>query len=683
MPDVHKLSVEESLDIITRWPVVQFDTETTGLDPRVCRMTSMQFGYREFSTSKHTEIVVDCNSVDPVRYKDVLEQQVLIGHNLKFDLQFLYNFSITPLTVYDTMVSEQTLYIGYKPGRVSYKLADVLSRYTGEKLDKSFQKQIATKGLTKEGIVYAANDVVHLQDIRKSQILVAKSRNCLGALVVENRFVPAIAYLEWCGVHLDENKWKAKMDSDSAQLAKCKKQLNDYVVSHTKLNKQFVSTYYEASLFDDPNTTYEPYCTVDWASPSQCVPVFQALGFNTKTFDKKTHKEKDSVEEKLIANQKGVDDTFLEYYFAYKDAEKKVSTYGQGHLDQINPNTGRLHTIFNQIGTVTGRMSSGAGIKTKNNDLAKLKNMPKNSIGYCNLQNLPARGEAGKITRACFTAEPRNSFISCDFSAEESRVQADVWEEKSLLESFEKGIDTHNLYAKLCFPEELKDVDVKDVKKVRPDLRQAAKSAEFALGYGSDGSAIAASIGMSVEKAKAMVQGILKGMPGMAAFKKKTIKFLKENGYIVINNITGHRIYWPEWAEWKATNDMMGRDFWNDYRMYHQGTNDSVAQMVREHNSKSKDWFEKNVLNYPIQGGSAIVLKQAAADLFEWVVKNGYFNVLLFCVFVHDEIDCECPTEMSDMFAKQIQKIMERAAGMYYHKLPIPAEYSVSDHWVH
>lgn len=688
--DITKISAKDSIDLIRTWPVVQFDTETTGLDCHVNRLTSMQFGYRDYSANEFTQVVVDCTNVDPELYKDVIEQSYIIGHNLKFDLEFLYNHNIVPLKVYDTMICEQLLYLGYKPGRVSMSLANVLKRYTGQELDKSFQSQIATKGLTEEGIIYAANDVKYLQDIRRSQMLIAQDRKCLNAFTVENRFVPAIAYLEWCGVHLDEDKWKKKMLNDKYELDECIKKLNDYVVNHTDLNKKFVSTIYEPDLWAEPSSTFVPECTVMWSSSKQVIPVAQALGFNTKTFDKKTKKEKDSVEEKFLSTQKGVDDEFLKLYFDYKEKEKTVTSYGQGHLNLVNPNTGRLHTEFHQIGTVTGRMSSGSGDDDSgsgkgkmNKDLARLKGIPEKEVVFVNLQNLPARGEAGKITRACFTSTEGNVFVSCDYSAEESRVQADVWNEASLLHSFENGIDTHNLYAKLCFPDELKDVDVRDVKKVRPDLRQAAKSAEFAIGYGSDGSAIAKSIGMSVEKAKSMVQGILKGMPGMASYKKNAAKFVKEHGYIIINPTTGHRVYWPEWASWKATEDRFDRNFWDDYKVYHKGTNDSVCKMVRNHMKDGHDWFEKNVLNYPIQGGSAVVLKQAAADLFEWIVKNGYFNKILFCVLVHDEIDCECPEELSDMFSKVIVKIMENAAGKYYHRLKVPAECSIGDHWIH
>ena len=205
----------------------------------------------------------------------------------------------------------------------------------------------------------------------------------------------------------------------------------------------------------------------------------------------------------------------------------------------------------------------------------------------------------------------------------------------------------------------------------------------MAVGYGSDGTAIAATIGMPIDKAKQMVSNLLKGMPGMAAFKKRTTKFLKEHGYIIINEQTGHRIYWPEWAKWKAQQDRMDKSFWNEYNARHRGTGDRVCEMVAKHKSIAHDWFEKNVLNYPIQGGSAIVLKQAVADLFDWVVDNGYFKIILFCVFVHDEICAECPSEMADSFSKTIERIMANASAKFYHKLPIPSEASVGDHWIH
>ena len=480
---IELISIEDSLALIASWPVVQFDTETPGLDPRVVKKCwSFQFGYKDFKTGKDTQIVVDLESIDALLYKEAIEKSNLILQNAKFDLKFLFNYGIIARRIYDTMIVEQVLYLGYGKKQISFNLHDILLRHTGIELDKSFQKYIAYRGLNSEQAVrYAAMDVVYLQDIRRSQVLIGKSRNCLKAFALENRFVPAIAYLEWCGIHLDENKWRARMSVNEKALEKAYADLNNYVLTNPKLT-EFVSTSTAAEM-DSPDTeglfSFEPMCYVDWNSPQQVAPIFKKLGFDISVFDKEKGEDKDSISEKVLQFQTGIDDYFLNTYLDYKGYYKSVSSYGQGHLNQINPYTGRIHTEFRQIGTVTGRMASGS---TKaNKDLAKIKGLRPDLVTYCNMQNLPARGDDGKIARACFTATPGNVFISCDYSSEESRVQADVWNEKSLLDAFAKGIDTHNLYAKLCFPDELVDVDVGDVKDKRPDLRQKAKSAEFTV----------------------------------------------------------------------------------------------------------------------------------------------------------------------------------------------------------
>ena len=674
MEGIEPLSVDDAILRIRSWPVVQYDSETTGLDAHVNELISMQFGYKDYKKGEETRIVVDCRSVSPLLFKDVMESSTLIGHNIKFDLEFLYNYGIVPLNVYDTMICEQVLYLGYSRKKIAFKLSAVLARYTGITLDKTMQTLIAHEGLTERGIRYAADDVVYLQDIRKGQILVAKSRNCTKAFTVENWFVPAIAYLEWCGVHLDEQKWREWMDINYTTMTEYRDKLNEYVTSHTELNDMFTSSMTQMSLFEET-----PH--VNWNSPEQTLPIFQTLGFDTLTRDKKTKQMRHSVEEKVVSVQRGIADDFLDIYLGYKKANKNVSTYGDSFIYQINPDTDRIHTAFHQIGTVTGRMSSGS--RTPNRDLAKRKGLRADLVQYCNMQNLPARGKLGKIARACFTSTGDNVFVSCDYSAQESRVQADVWNEPKLLNAFREGIDTHNLYAKMCYPDELKDVDVKDVKDVRPDLRQNAKFFEFELSYGGNGSETAKKLGIDPQIAMNNVANVLKEMPGMMASKKKTIRFLKKNGYIVINEITGHRIYWPEWSQWKAEEDRMDRAFWNDYMAYHKGTDDEICHMVRRHNERSKDWFAKNVLNYPIQGGSAIMTKQAAGDLFRWIVRNGYFGKILFCVIVHDEIDCECPKELADMFSKKIEQIMEKAAARYYHKINIPASCECGKFWIH
>ena len=97
--DYRHISAEESLEIMSSWTLVEFDTETEGRDPHIDKLLCAQFGNK----TADIQIVVDCVTTDIRLYKDVLESKLVIGQNLKFDLQFLYNYGIVPLNVYDTM----------------------------------------------------------------------------------------------------------------------------------------------------------------------------------------------------------------------------------------------------------------------------------------------------------------------------------------------------------------------------------------------------------------------------------------------------------------------------------------------------------------------------------------------------------------------------------------------------
>lgn len=124
------------------WSLYQYDSETSGRDSRICKLLCIQFG----NDAEDTRIVVDCLTVDIMPYKDFMENHLMVGQNLKFDLQFLYNYGITVLHVYDTMIVEQLLYLGYppypKPGGISYALNAIAYRYLGINIDKSVRGEI-------------------------------------------------------------------------------------------------------------------------------------------------------------------------------------------------------------------------------------------------------------------------------------------------------------------------------------------------------------------------------------------------------------------------------------------------------------------------------------------------------------------------------------------------------------
>ena len=460
------MSVDESLRLLNQMNIIQCDTETDGRDAHINHLLCIQFG----NDALDVRIVVDLQYADLKLYKGILEEKLLVFQNGKFDLQFLYNYGIHPLKVYDTMVVEQFLYLGYPSGSVSFSLKEIAHRRLGADLDKTVRSQIIWRGLDEEVILYAANDVVFLEKIMKSQMEdVRKIPNAVNGAKLECDFVPVIAYLEWCGLKLDEGKWRTKMTKDQENLESSIKDLNDFVVRTPSL-KKYVFVDYQGDLFKGFDLT--PQVNINWSSSQQVVQVAKILGFNTTVQDKKSGENKDSVLEKFLKMQKGVNDEFLKLYFSYQEYAKVVSSFGQVHLDSINPVTGRLHTSFKQLGAASGRMSCGSN--QPNNDLSTYKHLPSGSCKYVNIQQLPNDEE----TRAAFVAEKGFSLIDCDWSAAEARLAGDIYNDQAVKDIFLNDIDSHSMYAKIFFKDDLKDIDVKDIKKLRPDLRQRAKGPE-------------------------------------------------------------------------------------------------------------------------------------------------------------------------------------------------------------
>lgn len=201
--------------------------------------------------------------------------------------------------------------------------------------------------------------------------------------------------------------------------------------------------------------------------------------------------------------------------------------------------------------------------------------------------------------------------------------------------------------------------------------------------FGSDGTAVAPQLKIPVTEARQLVINLLNGMTGLKAFKNKWSKFVFDNGYMPIMPQTGHRAYWYDWKKWKDIQSTMDDKFWDDYRTYHKGTEDEVAQMVKKHFQAKSKWCDRMSLNLPTQGGGAVVLKEAAIALYKWVIDNGYWGKILFVNFTHDEINTEFPEELKDTYPQIVAKIMQEAAAKYYHKLPIPAVAEVEKFWKH
>ena len=704
----------------------------------MCDLLCAQFG----NDAADARIVVDCTTVDIKLYKEALETKWVVGQNLKFDLQFLYNYGIIPRKVYDTMIVEQLLHLGYPSGIISYALNAITERRLGVNIDKTVRGEIIWRGLDERVIIYAAGDVTYLEKIMRSQLEDCRKKDCLIGARLECDFVPVISYLEWCGIKLDEDKWKAKMDKDKANLDKAKKDLDSWFISlcdstdknpqgydvvtlyYTpyndeeynsflqrrtallnagyieiatttasgmgsasctlrsptavslipRLKEKYLYTELQGDLFGGYSTG--PECKVNWSSSRQVVEIAKALGFDTTVQDKKTGEDKDSVLEKHLKGQKGINDEFLKLYFDYQEYAKVVSSFGQGHLDAINPKTGRIHTVYRQLGAASGRMSCGS--QQANTDLAKAKQLPAKRCTSPNMQQLPSDED----TRSAFVSEEGNMFCSCDYSALESRLGADIYQDKAMIDEYLYGSgDIHSLVAKACFPTELEGIDVKDIKKLRPDLRKKAKGPEFACQFGGGYMAISQTLGISQEEAMEIENNYYKMFQGISAFKAVGSKYVRANGHVVMCQATGHKMYWWDHDKWVERQKSFTQEFWEVYRTKHKGTGDAIAQEVKQHFQAAAKW-DRMALNSVTQGTGIIILKSAMTDLFRWILDNNYFGIVKIVALVHDEACIEYPKSLGEI-DKVLSTTMEKAAAKYCKSLPIPAEASVSNHWVH
>lgn len=749
------ISVEESLELLSTLKVVGLDSETKGTEIWQGTLLLLQLGNKKF------QVVIDCLTVDVKRYKSFLESdRLFIIHNAKFDLRWLYKEGIVVRNVYDTFLGEKILFLGFPPGIVSLSLQACVRRYRNVELDKSVRGKI-NGGLTDEIIIYSANDVVWLEDVMNEQIKLLTIRKQLAAIDIENRFVRVLAYIEYCGIRLDVNRWKAKMMKDEIRLREAETKLNEWVVNYV-LSKgedaviayditgrrgkkkrakasegKYVAIDPQRSLFEES----KPRCIINWNSNKQVIPLFEELGFELWTKDRKTGRLKKSVDSKLIKRQKDKSD-IVPLYLEYSAAFKVVTSFGQNFIDAVNPVTGRIHPTFNQM-MDTGRLSCGkggkkGGGKTKDDDVAEDETeLNADEViavdKSVNIQQLPSDPE----TRACFIPSEGHLLVDCDYGDQEGHVFTELTQDKAWIEFYNDPAerDGHAFVAKMIFPDELKDIPENEVKAKRKDLRDAAKPARFTFNYNGTAPALAANTGKPLDFCEKCFKTYFNAFKGIDRFFKVSKKNMWDRGYILISEYTGLRAYiydWPILKGIEKRKNSMGQEYWDLYRKakesgmviddvpgvvmqeiakkFAQGDPlsaiairyeykakkgdktetkyidinwQTVIVKVFKHLSKRKSSSENQSCNYTSQGTAAAMTKIAGIMYFDYLVDSGLIFKVLIPNDVHDEYLTEPPAEIAEQEAKKLSECMEYAASLFCKSVTIKAVPEIADHWVH
>ena len=265
----------------------------------------------------------------------------------------------------------------------------------------------------------------------------------------------------------------------------------------------------------------------------------------------------------------------------YRQLEKLKGTYVDALPALINPETGRVHTSFNQTGTSTGRLSSSDP----------------------NLQNIPVRTELGRRVRGAFIAPEGHVLLGCDYSQVELRLLAHLSKDPEMLAAFHRDEDVHATTAAA-----IHGVPLAEVTRQQ---RSLAKAINFGLMYGMSGYGLAARTDLDVPQANQFIETYFGRFSGVKAYLDETIRRAGEKGYV--ETIMGHRRYFPELT---------------------------LASRARNQIRRAA---ERAAVNMPIQGSAADIIKLATIRLYHRLQEEGLAGRLV--LQVHDELVLEVPIE--------------------------------------
>ena len=519
-----KEQLEQMLATLYEAGQFSFDTETTGLDAVQAGLVGLSFstaptvawyvpvGHQEGEQLPMEEVLA---AVRPLFESPDISK---CAHNANYDMTILASHGIDCQGVdFDTMVAAHLL----SRGQLGLKnlALDVLGQEMTpiNKLIGTGKKQITFDQVDIETAApYAAADADMTARLRLA-FEEPVMREGLSSLMtdMEMPLVPVLVTMQRHGIMLD-----------SAGLREMSEDLRE-------------------QMFQTEEELYKSIGhTVNINSPQQLSDLlFNEIGL-PKTKRTKTGYSTDANSLEGLKGLHPVVDQILEY----RQVSKLKSTYVDALPEMVNPDTGRVHTSYNQTGSATGRMSSSDP----------------------NLQNIPIRTEMGRQVRKAFMAEgaPDWLLFSADYSQIELRVLAHISQDPGLLEAFRRGEDIHSSTASLMF-----DVPLNDVVA---DQRRIAKVLNFGVIYGLSAHGISQQTGFSREEGASFIEAYFAKYPGISDYLEQVKVKARAEQYV--ETLLGRRRYLPD---------------------------------INSPNFNVRGGAERMAINMPIQGTAADIMKLA------------------------------------------------------------------------
>ncbi|MCX6291047.1 MAG: DNA polymerase I [Bacteroidetes bacterium] len=533
------------IDELSKQPFFCFDTETTGLDVNLAELVGMSFSFRAHE-AYYVPVPENYHEAQQLvhEFSKVFADKKIdkIGQNIKYDLAVLkwYDIEIGG-KLFDTMIAHFLIqpdmrhnmdvlaetYLHYKPVSIETLIG------------KKGKEQQSMRDVPVEQIAeYAAEDAdVTLQLHNQFSPQLKKSGVQKLFDEVEMPLVPVLAAMEAEGINLDKEALHDLSKALEKDITKTEKEIQDY--AGTKFNV---------------------------SSPKQ---VGEVLFEQMKIVDKpqKTKTGQYSTAEDVLSKLESKH-PIIKKILDYRELVKLKNTYVDVLPTMVNPRTGRIHTSYNQVVAVTGRLSSDNP----------------------NLQNIPIRTERGKEIRKAFI--PRNNkytLLSADYSQIELRIIAELSNDKGMIDAFKSGEDIHATTASKVYGVSLKEVT--------EDMRRSAKMVNFGIIYGISAFGLADRLNISRTEAKGIIENYFRQYPHIKDYMDLSIEKAREKGYV--ETILGRRRYL--------------RDI------------NSANQTVR-------GFAERNAINAPIQGSAADMIKIAMINIQHDFQKKNFKSKMLLQV---------------------------------------------------
>lgn len=539
------LSRKLLLEKLIQQSSVCFDTETTGLKALEVELIGIAFsweagkGYYVSFPEDQGETTFILEEFRPFFESEQIEK---IGHNLKYDIKVLSNYNMPvkgPL--FDTMIAHYLInpdmrhnmdvlaetYLNYQPVSIT------------ELIGKKGKNQLSMRVVpVTDQTEYAVEDADITLQLKEHFTKELESGNVTKLFKeVELPLVGVLTAMEIEGINLNTDF------------------LKELSVALTQDIQQLEHTIYKQAGEE-----------FNIASPKQLGPIlFDKLKLVDKP--KKTKTGQYSTAEDVLSYL-AKDHQIVADILEYRQYKKLQSTYVDALPEEINPKTGRVHTVYAQAVAATGRLSS---------------NNP-------NLQNIPIRTERGRQVRKAFIPrDEHHVLLAADYSQIELRIIAALSEEETMIDAFKNGEDIHASTASKVF-----NVPIEAVSR---EQRGNAKTVNFGIIYGVSAFGLSNQTDLTRKESKALIDTYYETYPKLKAYMAKQVAFAREHGYV--ETVLQRRRYLKD---------------------------------INSRNAIVRGAAERNAVNAPIQGSAADIIKLAMINIHRRFEKENFRSKMLLQV---------------------------------------------------